>query len=129
MSKLIDYREVDRDDFREVNAWANQVAKEEGLRVQPTTTDGTGYPKNEKLAFIGFSNFDQAESLAKDYDLKLVHLEIRDGWTFATRYEGEPYEAFDLEEIEPDSYEEGDERYAMEYHDDVTTYIIGALID
>lgn len=37
--------------------------------------------------------------------------------------------AYDLEEIEPDSYEEGDDRYAMVFHNDVTTYMIGALVN
>lgn len=111
-------------------AWADRIADEEWLRVQPTTPDSTGYPRDEQLAFIGFEDFEQAERFADHYNLKLVILERRDGWHYATRRNGTPIEAFDLEKIEPDSYEEGDEKkYVMEYHDDVTTYIIGALID
>lgn len=114
----------------ESRSWADRIADEEGLRVQPTTPDSTGYPRDERLAFIGFANFGQAERFADYYDLKLVILERRDGWHYATRRKGTPIEAFDLEEIEPDSYKKGDDdRYAMEYHDDVTTHIIGVLVD
>ena len=115
--------------LHESRTWVEQIADEEGLRVQPTTACSTGYPKNEQLAIVGFEDFEQAEKFADHYDSQLVHLELRDGQTFAYRCGGVPFCAYDLEEIEPDSYEEGDERYAMEYHDDVTTYIIGALID
>ena len=115
--------------LHESRTWVEQIADEEGLRVQPTTACSTGYPKNEQLAVVGFEDFEQAEKFADHYDLKLVHLELRDGQTFAYRCGGVPFCAYDLEEIEPEGYEDGDERYAMEYHDDVTTYIIGALID
>lgn len=115
--------------LHESRTWVEQIADEEGLTVQPTTPDGNGYPRDEQLAIIGFEDFEQAEKFADYYDLKLVILERRDGWHYATRRKGTPTEAFDLEEIEPDSYEEGDDRYSMEYHDDVTTYIIGALVD
>lgn len=115
--------------LHESRTWVEQIADEEGLRVQPTTACSTGYPKNEQLAVVGFEDFEQAEKFADHYDLKLVHLELRDGQTFAYRCGGVPFCAYDLEEIEPEGYEDGDERYAMQYHDDVTTYIIGALID
>lgn len=108
-------------------AWAENIAGEEGLSLIPTTTEANGYPKNERLAFVGFADFEQAERFADFYDLQLVHLERRDGSLYAHRCKGVPYEAYDLEEINPDSYEEGDDRYAMEYHDEVTTYFIGAL--
>lgn len=114
----------------ESRAWVDRIADEKGLTVQPTTACSTGYPKDEQLAFVGFKDFEQAEKFADYYDLKLVHLKLRDGQTFAHRCSGVPVEAYDLEEIEPDSYDpETDSRLAMQYHDDVTTHIIGALID
>lgn len=117
------------DAIHESRAWAEHIAEEEGLNLIPTTTEANGYPKNERLAFVGFADFESAERLADFYDLQLVHLERRDGslYAYSRRGWGTPTEAYDLEEIEPDSYEEGDDRYVLEYHDDVTTYFIAAL--
>lgn len=117
------------DAIHESRAWVDRIADEEGLRVQPTTADATGYPRDERLAFIGFEDFEQAERFADRHGFALAHLELRDGQTLAYRCGGVPVEAYNLEEIEPDSYEEGDDKFAMQYHDDVTTYIIGALVD
>lgn len=117
------------DAIHESRAWAEHIAEEEGLSLIPTTTEANGYPKNERLAFVGFEDFEQAERLADVYDLQLAFLERRDGSLYAYRRGGwgTPTEMYDLEEIEPEGYEEGSERYVMEYHDDVTTYFIGAL--
>lgn len=115
--------------LHESRTWVEQIADEEGLEVQPTTADSTGYPRDERLAFVGFEDFCEAESFADRHGFALTHLELRDGQTLAYRCGGVPVEAYNLEEIEPDSYEEGDDKSAMQYHDDVTTYIIGALID
>lgn len=115
--------------LHESRTWVEQIADEEGLRVQPTTADSTGYPRDERLAFVGFEDFCEAESFADRHGFTLTHLELRDGQTLAYRCGGVPVEAYNLEEIEPDSYEEGDDKSAMQYHDDITTYIIGALID
>ena len=115
--------------LHESRTWVEQIADEEGLRVQPTTADSTGYPRDERLAFVGFEDFCEAESFADRHGFTLTHLELRDGQTLAYRCGGVPVEAYKLEEIEPDSYEEGDDKSAMQYHDDVTTHIIGALID
>lgn len=117
------------DAIHESRAWAEHIAEEEGLSLIPTTTEANGYPKNERLAFVGFEDFEQAERLADVYDLQLAFLERRDGSLYAYRRWGwgTPTEMYDLEEIEPEGYEEGSERYVMEYHDDVTTYFIGAL--
>lgn len=117
------------DAIHESRAWAEHIAEEEGLSLIPTTTEANGYPKNERLAFVGFEDFEQAERLADVYDLQLAFFERREGSLYAYRRRGwgTPTEMYDLEEIEPEGYEEGSERYVMEYHDDVTTYFIGAL--
>lgn len=117
------------DAIHESRAWAEHIAEEEGLSLIPTTTEANGYPRNERLAFVGFADFESAERLADFYGLHLAFLERRDGWHYATRRNGTPYEAFDLENIGPDSYQGDEQQYVMQYHDDVTTYIIGALID
>lgn len=115
--------------LRKSRTWVEQIADEEGLRVQPTTADSNGYPHDEMLAIVGFDDYEQAERFADRHGFALAHLELRDGQTFAYRCGGVPFCAYDLEEIEPDSYEEGDDRYAMEFHNDVTTYMIGALVN
>lgn len=109
--------------------WVEQIASDEGLKVRPTTTASNGYPHNELPAIVGFDSYEQAERFADRYGFTLAHLELRDGHHFAHRCKGVPFCAYDLDEIEPDSYQDGDDRYVMSYHDDVTTYIIGAIVD
>lgn len=56
------------------------LAEQLGLDIVSVTESSNGYPKNVRLALIGFDNFDQAEDVANANDLTIVSLYKRDGW-------------------------------------------------
>jgi len=56
------------------------IASKEGLRVVWTTTGTNGYPKNEDVALVGFTDYAHAERVAKEYGLEFTGLRTRDGW-------------------------------------------------
>ena len=56
------------------------LAEQHGLDIVSVTESSNGYPKNVRLALIGFDNFDQAEDVANANDLTIVSLYKRDGW-------------------------------------------------
>lgn len=82
------------------------VAYENGLDIIETTTDLGGYPRNLKNAIIGFSTYEEAESLANEYGLRVTTFEKRDGWQLWVRNNGITYGAL---EITSDDY--GDDYY------------------
>lgn len=82
------------------------VAYESGLDIIETTTDLGGYPRNLKNAIIGFSTYEEAESLANEYGLRVTTFEKRDGWQLWVRNNGITYGAL---EITSDDY--GDDYY------------------
>lgn len=56
-----------------------EIAIENGLEIIETTNDRGYYPRDIKLAIIGFDNFKQAEKLAKEYGLSIELFYKEDG--------------------------------------------------
>lgn len=56
------------------------LAEQLGLDIVSVTESSNSYPKNVRLALIGFDNFEQAEDVANANDLTIVGLYKRDGW-------------------------------------------------
>ena len=57
-----------------------RIAKEEGLSVEATTSDRTGYPRNERWALTGFETWKQAEEVSSKYGLTLFWGYQKAGW-------------------------------------------------
>lgn len=57
-----------------------QIAQAEGLSVEPTTTDRTGYPTHEEWALTGFETWEQAERVSGKYGLTLFWGSQKSGW-------------------------------------------------
>lgn len=57
-----------------------EIAAEIGLQVITTTSDLSGFPRNERIGVIGFDSYNQAESFAEKHDLDVVLFWKRNGW-------------------------------------------------
>lgn len=92
-----------------------EIAYKNGLDLIDTTTEATGYPRGLQKAIIGFETFDEAEKLAKEYDLDIEIFTKRDGWNLWYRTGKFACEPFD--------------RSAEEYGDDYRQYSKADLED
>lgn len=92
-----------------------EIAYEQGLDLITTTSEVTGYPSNLRYAIIGFDTYEQAEELAKEYDLSIEIFTKRDGWKFWYRTGHEAWEPF--------------QRSAEDYGDDYHQYTKADLED
>lgn len=63
----------------------NDIALQYGLKVIETTTNGTGYPESLKKAMVGFDTFEEAETLANKYGLRITTFFKKDGWRLWVR--------------------------------------------
>ena len=63
-----------------------------------TTSDTSGYPRNVGNALIGFETFDEAESCAEKYGLKLDEFMKKDGWDLWCRCSCIPSEELTITE-------------------------------
>lgn len=57
-----------------------EIAEINNLRLIETTTGMNGYPRECKHALIGFDNFEEAERIAEEYNLRITTFFKRDGW-------------------------------------------------
>lgn len=92
-----------------------EIAYEQGLDFITTTSEGTGYPSHLRDAIIGFDTYEQAEELAKEYNLSIEIFTKRDGWNLWYRTGHEAWEPF--------------ERSAEDYGDDYSGYTKADLED
>lgn len=92
-----------------MNVNIEQIAYEHGLQLIETTSEKNGYPRDIKRAIIGFENFEQAEELAKQYDLSIEEFYKKDGWSLYYRTKNPVSEPF-----ENDSNEYGDDYLSYE---------------
>ena len=63
----------------------NLAEMEFGLERISTTSDTSGYPRRVGYALIGFDTFEEAESCAEKYGLKLDEFMKKDGWNLWCR--------------------------------------------
>lgn len=56
------------------------IANENGLQLIATTSDSSGYPRNENFGLIGFDSYNQAEEIAAKHGLEVVLFWRRNGW-------------------------------------------------
>lgn len=61
------------------------VAQEYDLQKVETTFSRNSYPSHLKIALIGLDSYEQAESIAKEYDMQIELLYKKDGWNFWSR--------------------------------------------
>lgn len=73
-----------------------EIAEKEDLDWIETTTSRTGYPKNLKIALVGFSDFAHAQEVADKYDLDVESFSRRDGWSLWTRGGYKMYEPYHI---------------------------------
>lgn len=71
------------------------IASENGLELIETTAERSGYPRGLQKAVIGFETFDEAEKLAKEYNLDVEIFTKRDGWNFWYRTGDKAWEPFE----------------------------------
>lgn len=75
------------------------IAEKQGLSLIETTDQMNGYPSNTKMAIVGFDTFEQAEEIAKEYNLSIKVFKKRDGWQLWYRTGNTAYEPFNNEEF------------------------------
>lgn len=56
------------------------IAYEYSLDIIETTTGRNGYPQELKYAIIGFSDFQEAQSIAEKYGLRITTFFKKEGW-------------------------------------------------
>lgn len=82
LARVADYNK-DREIYEVVEddeATIQDIAAVEGLAVVATTSAPNGYPLFIQNALTGFENWEEAQQVAKVYDLQLIWLQKRDGW-------------------------------------------------
>ena len=77
-----------------------EIAEVEGLEYFDTTNQRNGYPSHIKGAIKGFDTFEQAQEIAKKYDLSIESFEKKDGWSLWYRTGNRMYEEFENSEKE-----------------------------
>lgn len=74
-------------------------AEELGYEIIETTSEGNGYPSNLKKAIIGFEDFEDAESFASKYGLRVEKFYRKAGWQLWVRGNNTAYKAYDMAEV------------------------------
>lgn len=80
------------------------IAYEKGLEYIETTTGMNGYPQHIRGAIIGFDTFEEAETVAKEYGLRITTFFKCDGWQLYQRERNTTWEALKIT-----SYDYGDD--------------------
>lgn len=57
-----------------------EIADNNGLTYAESTSGTNGYPSNIKGIIIGFDNFEEAQKLADEHNLKIEFFTKKDGW-------------------------------------------------
>lgn len=79
------------------------VNKYDHLRTIEITTGMNGYPQGLHRGIIGFTDINEAEQVAKEFDGEVVELSRKGGWQL-WQSNGRRYDMYDLSRIREDHY-------------------------
>lgn len=100
---LAEYEQEDKEngtyteDFYEIvePADVDDIAYQYGLQTKETTSERSGYPRNLQTAITGFDSFEQAQAIAKKFDLDLIWITRREGQQLWSRM-GTAYQPMEI---------------------------------